>query len=79
MIALRFICGERKICLTIKKPQNIMKMVVVKKNFKNSDTNEHFNGYWYCQFFSKVFEGWEKDFSKVNIVDLQLLNYSIIC
>ena len=53
-------------------------MVVVKKNCKNSDTNEHFNGYWFCQFFSKVFEGWEKDFSKVNIVDLQLLNYSII-
>ena len=28
MIALRFTCGERKICSTIKKSQNIMNMVV---------------------------------------------------
>ena len=28
MIPLRFICGERKICSTIKKSQKIMKMIV---------------------------------------------------
>ena len=28
IITLRFICDERKICSTIKKPQNIMNMIV---------------------------------------------------
>ena len=32
-MTLRFTCGERKICLTIKKPQNFMDMIVCKISF----------------------------------------------
>ena len=35
MIALRFTCGERKICLTIRKSQNIINMVVALLLFIN--------------------------------------------
>ena len=40
MITLHFTCGERKICSTNKKSQNIMSTIVVEKYDEDIDGNE---------------------------------------